>query len=808
MPRRIVSLHRHWLFSHADDLDQEVLGYGNINFVANETRTWQKAGNHSISRIDNPHVDTWRTVHLPHDFVLEGPFTRAASLSNGSLLGGKAWYVRRFDLPAEAAGQRVHIAFDGVYRDCQVFCNGHFVGRHLSGYTSFCLDLTEVCEFGQQNAIAVLVDATENEQWSYEGGGIYRTVRLLLTDPLHIPQWGIRVRPGTTDTTIGRTLVDIDLRNAGPDAADLELHCQLIDPDGQSIDSGSVALSLAAWQTHRASLTLDAGDPLRWRLEAPRLYTLRTQIRQHGECLDQLDQTFGYRTIRFDPDTGFHLNGQAIKLKGTCCHQDHAGVGIAVPPALHAWRVQRLQAMGCNAIRTAHHPPDPALLDACDRLGMLVMDEIRLPGIAAELISDVADTIRRDRHDPSVILWSLGNEEIRIQDQPAGPRLFRRLLDLARQLDPDRPTTYGMNCNWLEISDLYADQKPRFDVFGANYRSGQDSANYDRFHQRHPDWPLIGCETWGGGATRGLYEPEHHPTYDVTIGERWNHPDGGWIDDRRYVSAYGNWHTAWGYSLEECWRDCLERPFMAGTFIWTGFDYRGETSPYTWPAVITRYGLHDNCGFPKELAHYLRAWWRPDVPHLFLIPHWTWPAKEGQPILVRCYSNAAEIQLFLNGQEIARQSMPPHGKLEWPVPYEAGELSAVGYDEAGNRVAACTRRTAGPATRLRLTSSRDTYHADDQDSAVIDVAVIDHQGEVCPRADHPITFQVEGSGTILGVGNGNPISHEPATRTRARRAYHGLCQLLVRLQDTAGPLLVHATSPDLEEATLHLQAID
>ena len=406
--------------------------------------------------------------------------------------------------------------------------------------------------------------------------------------------------------------------------------------------------------------------------------------------------------------------------------------------------------------------------------------------------------------------------------------MFRRLQHLAHQLDPSRPTTYATNCDWLNVARFQDEQKFRFDVFGANYLGGPTSAQYDEFHERYPDWPLFGSETWGGTSTRGLYEPDKS-SIPVVISPLWLENAGCWTDEKHkyYSSAYGSTITPWGYSIEETWRDCVKRPFMAGTFLWTGFDYRGETFPYEWPAVITRFGILDLCGFYKEVAHYLRAWWRPSEPHLFLMPHWNWEGREGEPIEVWCYGNTAQVELFLNGRSLGRKAMPLNHRLEWQVPWAPGKLEAIGYDENGKPVLSALRRTARAPAAVVLSSDFAGGQINPDDVLVINAAIVDRDGEVCPRADNTVEFTVTGPGEIIGVGNGNPMSHEPDKfigqriaypgrdagvdegnsasneqdkRMHKRMAYHGWCQVLVKATGGTGTLRVKAASMRLGEA--------
>lgn len=796
--REILSLNKQWFFQLGDELPDEVRLHANVQIINDETSLWQKAGNHGLSKPTTPGVDQWRQVDLPHDFVIEGQFTREAAVKTGALKRGKAIYIKHFSLPESDRGKRIRLEFDGVYRNCSVFMNGHFVGRHLSGYTSFGFDVTEVSNFGGKNSAAVLVDATDNELWSYEGGGIYRTVRLLKTAELFVPQWGTFVHSGDTEDP-GSLQVVVTVCNMLFEPQTCLIENVVVGPEGTVVTQlPPRTITIAAVESENVTTAGRILDPHLWQLEDPYLYKMITTIRVDGIVVDQYETTFGVRTFHFDPERGFSLNGRPMKLKGVCCHQDHAGVGVAVPASLQEWRVARLKEMGANAIRTSHNPPDPALLEACDRLGMLVMDEIRLPGASDEVMMQLEELVRRDRNHPSVILWSLGNEEMIVQHTEVGISMFRRMQHLVHRLDPSRKTTYGMNMTWIEICDIHEAAGFRFDVWGSNYRSGQKSENYDLFHSKYPDWPMLGSETWGGAATRGLYTWDKSP-YAIEIEERWRSRDAAIWRDREFegiVSAYGGTATPWGYSIEEMWQDCVKRPFMAGIFVWTGFDYRGETFPYDWPSVISRFGVLDYCGFYKEVAHYLRSWWRPEDSHLFLMPHWNWSGREGETIKVWCYSNCHNVELWLNGVSLGRQEMPANFRLEWLVSYESGELVARGYDVNGEEILSDRRRTTGIPAQIRLRPSTLNNPTIADDVIVVAVEIQDANGDVCPLADNLVNFDVHGPVRILGVGNGNPVSHE-ADKSNQRRVYHGLCIVLLSLTGEPGMAQLTATSPEL-----------
>lgn len=772
---------------------------------------WLKAGTHGVSQADYPDGG-WATVRVPHDFVLATPFSREASENHGSHSGGIAWYRRKFELLPEDSSRRILLEFDGIFRDSEVWCNGHFIKRHLSGYTGFQVDVTEVCVFGGVNAIAVRVDATLHELWSYEGGGIYREVRLIKANALHVDHCGVfvnakpsaEVAPGKADVNIETTLL-----NAGRDAAACEVVSEIVSAAGKVIAAQRVRATVEAYGRQSVRQRAALPEPELWGIEKPYLYRLRTTIMRDGKPADAVETPFGVRSIRFDAAKGFFLNGKSMKLKGVCNHQDHAGVGVAMPPRLDAWRVERLKEMGCNALRTSHNPPNPALLDACDRLGLLVMAENRLLGVSSENLGQLESMIRRDRNHPSVILWSLGNEEMAIHGTEQGVRVMRRMQDLAHRLDPSRPVTCAINC-WVEdVADLQDKSGFRLDVFGANYwiakgRKGArtDIGIADRFHAKYPDWPLVGSESGGSHSTRGLYDWERaEGPLELVPGTVFANPKR-----KGFVSAYGETFSPWGDTIEQTWKDCAARPFVAGVFLWTGFDYRGEVFPCHWPAVITRYGIMDLCGFPKDAYWYYRAWWREDETVLHVFPHWNWAGKEGVPIDVWCYSNCAAVELFLNGKTLGRKTMEPNGHLEWAVPYEPGVIEAKGFNAAGRQIAAKKIETAGEPHRIVIEADRREMAADGADVIVVNAAVEDAQGRPVPTADCLLYFRADGAAALLGSGNGNPLSHEDE-RSAKRTLYHGRCQWIMQSKKEAGPIKVTVSAHGLRPASLSVTAV-
>jgi beta-galactosidase len=473
--------------------------------------------------------------------------------------------------------------------------------------------------------------------------------------------------------------------------------------------------------------------------------------------------------MRWDPDAGFFLNGKHVILKGTCNHQDHAGVGSAIPDRLQEFRIKRLKEMGSNAYRTSHNPPTPELLDACDRLGMLVLDENRTFSSEAEGTSQLERLIRRDRNHPCVFAWSLANEEGSDQGNARGQRMATTLRRLARSLDPTRPVTAAMNGGWGAGFSLV------LDVQGFNYGTG---ARMDQFRARFPRLPAMGTEVASTVSTRGIYANDK---------------------EKGYVSAYDLNFPPWAATAETWWTTYAARPWLAGGFVWTGFDYRGEPTPYKWPCTSSHFGIMDTCGFPKDNFYYYQAWWG-DRPVLHLFPHWNWAGKEGQDIDVWVHSNLDRVELFLNGRSLGSQAMQRNSHLAWKVPYAPGSIEARGFKDNA-QVLVATRETTGAPAAIVVRPDRASIHADGEDVTVLEVQVVDAAGRIVPTADNQVTFAVSGEGRLLGVGNGDPSSHE-ADKGSVRRAFNGLCCAIIQSSKSPGSIQVVASASGLRSATL------
>jgi beta-galactosidase len=684
---------------------------------------------------------SWRAIDLPHDWAIELPFDRKADASHGFRALGEAfpensigWYRRTFALPAADANRRIWLEFDGVFRDSTVFVNGWFVGRHESGYHPVRYDITDVVECGGENVVAVRVDATHTEGWFYEGAGIYRHVWLVKTDPVAIAPDGVFVYSSfKNNVPVGPATVHLEaaLTNTLKTSADAKVSWKIIAPNGAIVATADTSAKIPAAGDATVVKTARVKAPELWSPETPRLYKLITQVESGGKVIDREETEFGIRTMAFDANKGFILNGSPYVIKGTCNHQDHAGVGAALPDSLQYFRIATLKTMGSNAYRSAHNPPTKELLEACDRLGILVMSENRLVGSDATRLKLLEELVLRDRNHASVLIWSLGNEEFNVQEIPSGARVVTTMQDLVKRLDPTRPVTFN-----AAVGNSYAGINSAIEVRGWSYRVGVETM--DAYHAEHPEQPNVGSEQGSTTTTRGIYTTD---------------------PKRGYMSAYDDNHEAWSNLAKEWWGFFATRRWLSGGFIWTGFDYRGEPTPYSWPCINSHFGIFDTCGFPKDLFWYYKAWWNPE-PVLHLMPHWTWTGREGQEIDVRALSNCDEVELFLNGHSLGRQPMPRNSEVRWSVPYEPGSLSAKGYT-GGVLVAEKTVETIDAPASVQLVPDRAKIRADGEDVSVIAVSITDDQGRVVPVAGNNVKFELAGPGRIIGVGNGDPSCHEP-----------------------------------------------
>jgi len=821
-PRERLSFDNDWRFAlgHATDVSKD------FNHATGGFSYFAKAG--FGSGASDPKFDDrgWRKLNVPHDWAVELPFSERGSASHGFKAIGRnfpensvGWYRKTLHLPKSDLGKRISLEFDGVFRDSIVWVNGHYLGTDPSGYSSFARNISEILNYGGDNVIVVRVDASLEEGWFYEGAGIYRHVWLVKTAPLHVERHGTFVTSELKQKSADVT-ARVAVYNEGTNAATFEIEQALLAPEGKAIATArQKKLKLASAARGDFTNILAVSKPQLWSIETPHLHKLVTTIRSGDTVVDQYETTFGIRSIHFDPKAGFFLNGKRVKLKGTNNHQDHAGVGAAIPDALQEFRIAALKKFGCNAYRASHNPPTPELLDACDRLGMLVIDENRLMGTTDYHYDHLRRMILRDRNHPSVVVWSVGNEEWRIEGSEQGARLTAAMQAFVKQLDATRPVTVAISGGWGHGNSV------SIEAAGLNYlgNMGKGGLTTDQWHAKRPEQIIVGTEECAFNQTRGIY-----------------------FDDRQecHLRAYDWDPSDWGASAEQAWSHYAERDYLAGMFVWTGFDYRGEPTPFGWPAIASQFGILDLCGFPKDAAYYFQSWWR-DEPLLHIFPHWNWPGKEGEVISVWAYSNCEEVELFLNGQSLGRKTMKRNSHLEWPVKHAPGTLLARGY-KGGKEVLTAKVETTGTPSTLKLTQefpgaswtagaskarprfsndakapsslrsagAVENLKADGLDVVVFSVSAVDASGRMVPTAANEIAFAIQGPGKIIGVGNGDPSSHEPDQFLEKdgspapiwrRSLFNGLAQIIVQSKGEGGAIKLTATAEGLASATTTLQ---
>lgn len=751
-------------FGHASDPDKD------FGFTGN----FQKTGNFVPAGTLAFDDSEWRELDLPHDWAIELPFQNDPALRSKGFypLGKKypatsvGWYRRVFELAPEDKGKRISVEFDGAYREAMVVCNNFYVGRHSGGYDPFSFDLSDFATPGGRNVLLVRVDATSSDGWFYEGAGIYRHVWLVKTNPVHVPQWGTFVKADVKPSEANLSILS-EVNNDSDAAKNVRVVSTVLSPSGETVGRAtSSAQSIPDREMRSFEQKINVKNPLLWSLERRNLYRLVTEVQAESGVVDRYETRFGIRTVGFDANKGFLLNGKVVKLKGTCNHQDHAGIGAALPDAVQYYRVRKLQEMGCNSLRTSHNPPTPELLDACDELGMLVFDETRMMSSNPEGLNQFGNLVRRDRNRASVFMWSMGNEEGQANTDK-GLKILSAMKALAYQLDGSRPVSIAP-IRAIGVGGLVV-----CDVMGYNYQDPQA----EQYHEHNPTKPMMGTETVSAVGTRGIYVTDY---------------------SKGYVASYDPYTTTGRASAEGWWRFCDAQPWLSGGFVWTGFDYRGEPSPNGWPNISSQYGIIDTCGFPKDSFYYYKSWWK-DEPVLHLFPHWNWTGMEGKRVAVWVYSNLDKVELLHNGQSLGTKEVKKDSHAAWVVPYAPGTIEARGYK--GNAVAMTTRReTTGPAAKLVMSSDRKELSGDGEDVAMFAVEVRDAQDRVVPITNNEVTFKVSGAGKLIGVGNGDPTD-QASDKGSSRKAFSGYCMAVVQSTKGEGNLSVEASSPGLSSAT-------
>lgn len=751
-------------------------------------------------------VPEWRTLDLPHDWSIEGSYSELhrATTQGGALPGGIAIYRKTFTLPATDNNKDISVEFDGVYQNSEVWINGHHLGKRPNGYISFQYDLTPYIQSGA-NVLMVKVDnsAQPNSRW-YTGSGIYRNVRLMLTNKIAVDHWGIRITTPRVSNEWAEVIIDEVVRNSYKGKRDVVMETVLYDASGNIVARSQPQENKLEEGGNYFRTFLGINQPQLWSVDNPYLYKAVTRIRSGKNMLDEYATPFGIRYFNFDAQKGFSLNGKPLKILGVCNHHDLGPLGAAINTRALERQLEILKAMGCNAIRTAHNPPAPELLDLCDKMGFLVMDEIfdmwkkRKNRFDYHLDfdawhqRDLEDMVRRDRNHPSIIMWSIGNE-IREQFDSTGIRITRELAQLVKELDTTRPVTAALTETNTTKNFMF--QANALDVIGLNY----NHAKYDSLPLLFPGKKIIASETTSGLASRGHYDmPSDSVRYWPARGDRFvknGNPD--WT-----VSAYDNVAAYWGSTHEESWKGVKKNDFISGIFVWTGFDYLGEPTPYPWPARSSYFGIIDLAGFPKDVYYMYQSEWT-SKPVLHLFPHWNW--APGKMVDVWAYyNNADEVELFLNNRSLGiRKKQNDDLRVQWAVPFEPGILMAISRKN-GKTVLQKTIKTAGAPALIKLTADRNILHADGKDLSFITVQVTDAEGNLVPGADNLVNFEWSGPGNLAAVENGDPASGE-SSKVAYRKVYKGLCLAIVQTSSAPGTVQLTAQSPGLTPATIALK---
>ncbi|MEA5404828.1 beta-galactosidase GalB [Arcicella sp. DC2W] len=772
-------------------------------------KSWKFSFDNNEKAITNQFNDAnWRVLNLPHDWSIEGQFSEQhlSTTQGGALPTGLAWYRKSFSLPATAQNKVVWIEFDGVYRNSEVWINGHYLGKRPSGYTSFRYELSKFLKFGKEkNVIAVKVDNSEqpNSRW-YTGSGIYRNVRLVITSKIAINQWGVFATTPKLSEDEAEIKVEVNLLNRINGSQIVDIQNIIVDSEGKVIVSEQTKNLSLKDSTGKYFQLLKIKKPQLWSIEKPYLYKVITKVFQQNHEVDVYETSLGIRFFNFETEKGFSLNGKPTKIQGVCMHHDLGALGAAVNVRAMERQLEILKAMGCNGIRTAHNPPAPEFLDLCDKMGFIVMDEAfdmwkkrkskkdYSSDWTAWHQKDLEDFIKRDRNHPSIFMWSIGNE-IREQFDSTGITITRELAQIVKKLDNTRLVTSALTENVPDKNFIF--QSGALDLLGFNYKH----EGYTDFLKNFPKQKFIASETASALESRGRYEmPQENIQFssrDVKTQVR----NTDWT-----TSAYDNVAAYWGTTHEEAWKAVKNAPYIAGTYVWTGFDYLGEPHPYPWPARSSYFGIIDLAGFPKDVYYMYQSEWT-EKPVLHLLPHWNW--EKGKTVEVWAYySQADEVELFLNDKSLGiRKKGINDFHVKWSVNYEAGTLKAVSRKD-GKIVLTEEVKTAGKAFKIKLSADRQSIKANGEDLSFIRVSIVDENGNLVPEANHLVNFSLEGQGSIAGVDNGYQASLEPF-KANYRRAFNGLCLAIVQASEKAGKITLKASAEGLQSDTIMIETI-
>lgn len=753
---------------------------------------------------------SWRLLNLPHDWSIEGKFNKnnPAGVGGGALPGGIGWYRKTFSLSKSDSGKMIFIDFDGIYMNSSVWINGHYLGNRPYGYSSFRYNLTRFLNYGnKKNVIAVKVDNSKqpNSRW-YSGSGIYRNVWLIKTNKIHVAHWGTYIATPDVKDEEATVVVKTTVANQFHSDKPVTLTTIVFDPAGKEVARVADAQYIRKDSVLNFSQTLIVNHPRLWSTNDPVLYKAVSVISAGNKTYDRYETPFGIRHFHFDPALGFFLNGKHLKINGVCDHHDLGSLGAAINTRAIQRQLEILKTMGCNAIRTSHNPPAPELLQLCDQMGFLVMDEAfdcwKKPKNPYDYHlywdewhkKDLTDMIRRDRNHPSVIIWSIGNE-IPEQHDSTGTTIARELAGIVRSLDTTRPITSAMN-NPPGSGHNFIAESGALDLIGQNYHDFL----YADFAKKYPDKKFIATETTSALESRGDYNMPSDSVFIWPLSRKdtLHHMNADFT-----CSSYDNCQVPWGSTHERTLKAFEKYDFVSGIFVWTGFDYLGEPTPYGWPARSSYFGIIDLAGFPKDAYYLYKSVWT-DTPVLHLLPHWNW--KAGDTIDVWAYYNQAdEVELYLNGKSLGiRSKQGDDMHVMWRVAYEPGVLKAVSRKN-GKTILTREIRTAGPAAAVALQPDRATIHSDGKDLSFVKVKIVDANGNLVPDASNLVHFQISGPGFIAGVDNGSETDHEPF-KADYRKAYNGLCLAIIQSNGKAGEITVTAKSAGLSTAKVEIKA--
>lgn len=787
----------------------------------------------------NPDFDdsAWRTLNVPHDWAIEGQFAESnpATPGGGALPGGTGWYRKTIFVDKADEGKKIFIDFDGVYMNSEVYLNGELLGKRPFGYISFRYELTPFLKFGENNTIAVRVDNSKqpNSRW-YSGSGIYRNVWLVKTSRLHIGHWGTYVTTPEVSAEKATVKVETSLENQFAEAKQIRLETSLVDAGGQEVASKSDDMTINPGDSIVFTQELGVANPELWSTTNPYLYTAVSRVYIENKLIDNYETPVGIRSFRFDAEKGFFLNGEHLKIKGVCLHHDLGCLGSAINTRAIERQLEILKEMGCNSVRTSHNPPAPELLQLCDRMGIIVQDETfdmwrkrKTEFDYAQYFPewherDLSDHIRRDRNHPSVMMWSIGNEVLEqwsdagadtlnaqeanlllnFQRAPSSlasgeelsvnSLLTQKLAGIVRSLDPTRPITTGNN---EPDPNNHIYKANALDLIGYNYHEHW----FDQVPENFPGKPFIVTESTSALMTRGYYRMPGDSLYIWPV--RWDIP---FHEPSFKCSSYDNCHVPWGTTHEDSWRMVRDNDFISGVYVWTGFDYLGEPTPFWWPARSSYFGIIDLAGFPKDIYYLYQSEWS-DKPVLHLFPHWKW--EPGQSIdLWAYYSRADEVELFVNGvSQGVKMKTDGSMHVQWRVQFEPGTIKAVSRKD-GKVVLEQEIHTAGEPAQIRLTADRGKLAADSDDLSFVTVEVLDADGNLCPNAMNTIQFKLEGNGSIAGVDNGDQTGMLPL-KGSVMNAFYGKCLAVVQSGDKAGSLKLTATADGLKSGEIKIEVV-